>query len=59
MALRIEQHVARGEIDNRERGRVRGRIWFGGRDQPVVNDGAAISVQEGAASGPSSARRSR
>ena len=36
MALRIEQHVARGEIDNRERGRVRGRIWFGGRDQPVV-----------------------
>ena len=36
MALRIEQHVAREEIDNRERGRVRGRIWFGGRDQPVV-----------------------
>jgi hypothetical protein len=35
MAWRIDEHVVRGEIDNRMRGRVRGRIWFAGRDEPV------------------------
>lgn len=36
MAWRIDQHVIRGEIDNRVRGCVTGRIWFEGRDEPVV-----------------------
>lgn len=35
MAWRIDEHVIRGEIDNRTRGRVTGRIWFAGRDEPV------------------------
>jgi hypothetical protein len=35
MAWRIEETVIRGEIDNRVRGRVTGRIWFAGRDAPV------------------------
>jgi hypothetical protein len=35
MAWRIDKSVIRGEIDNRERGRVVGRIWFVGRDAPV------------------------
>ncbi len=34
MAWRIEETVIRGEIDNRVRGRVTGRIWFAGRDAP-------------------------
>lgn len=36
MAWRIDEAVVRGEIDNRTRGRVTGRIWFTGRDEPVV-----------------------
>ncbi|HUG12952.1 MAG TPA: hypothetical protein VMM36_18185 [Opitutaceae bacterium] len=36
MAWRIDEHVIRGEIDNRMRGRVRGRIWFAGREEPVA-----------------------
>jgi hypothetical protein len=36
MALRIHRTVVRGEIDNRERGFVRGTIWLVGRDQPVA-----------------------
>jgi hypothetical protein len=36
MAWRIDEAVVRGEIDNRERGRVRARIWFVGREEPVV-----------------------
>ena len=36
MAWRIDEHVARGEIDNRVRGRVTGRIWFAGRPEPIV-----------------------
>lgn len=36
MAWRIEEHVVRGEIDNRTQGRVRGRIWLAGREEPVV-----------------------
>ena len=35
MAWRIEEAVIRGEIDNRVRDRVTGRIWFAGRAAPV------------------------
>ena len=36
MAWRIEDSVIRGEIDNREKGRVRGRLWLHGRPEPVL-----------------------
>ena len=36
MAFRIHDSVVRGEIDNREKGIVRGRIWVEGRAEPVV-----------------------
>jgi hypothetical protein len=36
MAWRIHDSVLRGEIDNREHGRVRGRLWLLGYDQPVT-----------------------
>jgi hypothetical protein len=36
MAWRIDENVTRGEIDNRIPGRVTGRIWFVGRDDPIV-----------------------
>ncbi len=35
MAWRIDEAVIRGEIDNRERGRVIGRIWLVGHEEPV------------------------
>jgi hypothetical protein len=35
MAWRVEESVIRGEIDNRVRDRVTGRIWFTGRAAPV------------------------
>lgn len=35
MAWRIESHVIRGEVDNRIRGRVVGKLWFVGRKDPV------------------------
>lgn len=38
MAFRIADHVVRGEIDNRDRGRVTGRIWLHGRDEPLRLD---------------------
>ena len=38
MAWRIDEQVVRGEIDNRTRGRVTGRIWLLGRDEPVELD---------------------
>jgi hypothetical protein len=38
MAWRIHEAVIRGEIDNRTRGRVTGRIWFSGRAEPVELD---------------------
>lgn len=38
MAWRIHDHVIRGEIDNRQRGVVRGRIWLEGYDQPILLD---------------------
>ena len=36
MAFRIHDSVLRGEIDNREKGIVRGKIWVHGRDEPVT-----------------------
>src|SRR5438445_2597936 len=36
MAFRIHESVVRGEIDNRVKGIVRGKIWVEGRDEPVV-----------------------
>jgi hypothetical protein len=38
MAWRIDEHVLRGEIDNRTRGRVTGRVWFAGRAEPIELD---------------------
>lgn len=36
MAWRIHDKVTRGEIDNRRRGAVEGRIWMIGSDQPLI-----------------------
>ena len=36
MAFRIHDSVVRGEIDNRVKGIVRGKIWVVGRDEPVT-----------------------
>ena len=36
MAWRLHEHVLRGRIDNRTRGRVTGEIWLAGIDQPLV-----------------------
>ena len=38
MAWRIYDSVIRGEIDNRMKGRVRGRLWLAGLDEPVKLD---------------------
>ena len=38
MAWRIDEQLVRGEIDNRERGRVKGRLWFVGMAEPVRLD---------------------
>lgn len=38
MAWRIDEQVIRGEIDNRRKDRVTGRIWFVGRDESVELD---------------------
>lgn len=38
MAWRIDEAVVRGEIDNRTKGRVVGRIWFVGVEAPVQLD---------------------
>jgi hypothetical protein len=38
MAWRIDEAVIRGEVDNRTRGRVTGRLWLVGRAEPVVLD---------------------
>jgi len=38
MAWRIHDHVLRGEIDNRTRHRVIGRIWLAGLDEPLTLD---------------------
>jgi hypothetical protein len=36
MAWRIHDSVIRGEIDNQERGFVRGKVWLKGYDQPII-----------------------
>ena len=36
MAFRIHDSVVRGEIDNRVKGVVRGRVWVEGRAEPVI-----------------------
>jgi len=36
MAFRIHESVLRGEIDNREKGIVRGQIWIHGRAEPII-----------------------
>src|SRR5438552_16710541 len=36
MAFRIHDSVVRGEIDNRMKGIVRGKIWVEGRAEPIV-----------------------
>jgi len=38
MAYRIEPYVVRGEVDNRERGRVTGRVWVAGIEVPIELD---------------------
>ncbi len=38
MAFRPDEHVVRGEIDNRTRDRVIGRLWLIGRETPVELD---------------------
>jgi hypothetical protein len=38
VAWRIHKSILKGEIDNRERGRVRGSIWFASREKPVTLD---------------------
>jgi hypothetical protein len=36
MAWRIHEHVLRGTIDNRSRGRVTGKVWLAGVDEPLM-----------------------
>ncbi|MES2508242.1 MAG: hypothetical protein V4599_16190 [Verrucomicrobiota bacterium] len=38
VALRIHTAITHGEIDNTERGRVRGRLWLLGREEPIELD---------------------
>ena len=38
MAWRFHEHILRGELDNRTRGRVTGRIWLAGAEEPLVLD---------------------
>src|ERR1035441_2153328 len=38
MAWRIQDSVIRGEIDNRVKGRVRGKVWLDGLAEPVMLD---------------------
>jgi hypothetical protein len=38
MAWRIHQSIIRGEIDNRQQGRIRGSIWLVDRAEPIVLD---------------------
>jgi hypothetical protein len=38
MALRLDDSVLRGELDNTVRGRVSGRLWLLGQEQPVTLD---------------------
>lgn len=38
MALRLDQAIIRGEIDNTSRDNVRGKLWLVGHDEPVTLD---------------------
>ena len=38
MAFRIHDSVVRGEIDNRVKGVVRGKVWIEGRNEPITLD---------------------
>lgn len=38
MAWRLGEHVLRGEVDNRQRGRVTGRVWLMGVETPLSLD---------------------
>ena len=38
MAWRFDEHLLRGEIDNRTRGRVTGRLWLAAVAQPLILD---------------------
>jgi hypothetical protein len=38
MALRLDQAIIRGEIDNTSRGNVRGKLWLVGHDEPITLD---------------------
>ena len=38
MAWRFHEHILRGELDNRTRGRVTGRIWLAGVVEPLALD---------------------
>ena len=38
MAWRLRTSVVRGEIDNRTKGKISGKIWLAGRNEPVVLD---------------------
>ncbi len=38
MALRLDQAIIRGEIDNTSRGNVRGKLWLVGHDDPITLD---------------------
>lgn len=38
MAWRLHDRVVRGEIDNRQRGHVRGKIWLIGRPDRIALD---------------------
>jgi hypothetical protein len=38
MAWRLSESVVKGEIDNRDRGHVRGSIWLVGRQRPITLD---------------------
>jgi hypothetical protein len=38
MAWRIHESILRGEIDNRVRGHIKGRIWLNSREQPITLD---------------------
>src|SRR5689334_20116788 len=38
MAWRIHDTVVRGELDNRRKGVVRGKVWLEGRAEPLVLD---------------------
>jgi hypothetical protein len=35
MAIRLRKNVVKGEIDNRVQGRVTGKIWLHGKDDPI------------------------